>query len=791
MLSLALALSLSALPRPGLPPGADSLLSAALDTLDLVPEQLAFDRDWAPSISFRDSVAILCLQDVMAIPGVLAGHVAGARELLDADTSDAGLEDLVALVRRAGDDYAGAWSSLTPGERDTLTALGAWLWADSDNPGEWGEWGAFHRSRGMVPPPEFESHPDTLALWLEKWPGVARIDPAEVIGLALALRDIGWHEPSDLELAGVSGSICLLDSRADYLVGGPGNNTYGPSADFAIIVDLGGDDIYTDLGGAFGPSGQHARVIIDLAGDDRYMSTLPVSCGAGFMGFGALVDLEGDDFYEAGPVALGAGLMGQGLLADLGGCDTYSCDFFGQGAGCLGSGDMLDMSGDDFMRVACFGQGFGGPGGTGILADGSGHDCYMAGFRYSHAPLRPDDNRAMSQGFAMGLRPVIGGGRGLLADFGDGNDTYRAEIFGQGGAYWYGLGMLFDEDGQDCYNAAQYAQGSGIHLASGCLWDGGGDDGYYSRFGPSQGAAHDLSTGFLYDASGEDSYLTDGGQGFSINNSAVVFIDSCGPDRYFCGGDGHGTGSWSRGSGSIGVFLDMEGGDRYQGRGGDSLAWTDGAYGTGLDAAVLIPPEEPEPGEIGSPEDLDLDSLFSVASEWEVGENQARVLAHREELASRGPVAVDYVLGEQLDTTDGLALRAIEMVIEASPEYAMPILLACLDSLEGRRLRNAIHLAGVAGGEEGRLPLEAMLPTDSTATAIAAISALGSIGSPMSLPVVESMASDPRERVRRQVAVALGEIADSSSVPVLETLAADSCFDVRSAAETSLRLLGM
>ncbi|MCD4670297.1 MAG: hypothetical protein K8S14_07615, partial [Actinomycetia bacterium] len=78
---------------------------------------------------------------------------------------------------------------------------------------------------------------------------------------------------------------------------------------------------------------------------------------------------------------------------------------------------------------------------------------------------------------------LIAGGTGLMADFGEGNDTYRAEVFGQGCSYFYSLGMLYDQGGQDTYVAAQYSQGSGIHLASGCLWDGDGDDSYFQEMG--------------------------------------------------------------------------------------------------------------------------------------------------------------------------------------------------------------------------------------------------------------------------------------------------------------------
>jgi len=614
-----------------------------------------------------------------------------------------------------------------------------------------------------------------------------------LIALAAGLSDEGWAAPADLGLPGVEGGIVGFDlsGPVTWVVGGPGPNRYLPDCGFDLIVDTGGDDVWEAAGCAEGPFGRTVSIAIDLSGNDRYSCPAPARLAAGVMGLGAVVDLSGNDTYDAGPISEGAGLCGQGILADLSGDDWYSADFFSQGAGCLGEGHLLDFSGNDAYRTYCFGQGFGGPAGHGVLADGSGNDCYLAGFRYSHAPLRPEDNRAMSQGFAMGFRPVVAGGRGLLADFGNGNDTYRAEIFGQGGAYWYGLGMLFDEEGQDCYNAAQYAQGSGIHLASGCLWDGGGDDGYFSRFGPSQGAAHDLSTGFLYDASGMDYYFSDGAQGFSINNSAVVFIDSCGTDTYSCGGDGHGVGSWSRGSASCGVFLDMADDDRYLGRGGDSLSWTDGAYGAGLDAPAVIPPEVIPPEAIGNPSELDMDSLFSVASEWDVGENRERVLAHRQELASRGMEAVRYILDEPLNTTDGLALRAMEDVIAANADSSLPVMLGLLDSLSGRRLRNTIYLMGVSAGEPARLPLEGILASsDTLATRLSAVQALGSIGNPASLAAILPLASDPAERMRRQVAVTAGEIGDSLAIPVLEVLSGDSLLDVRSAAEFSLRTIG-
>jgi hypothetical protein len=780
------------LPQPGLPPGAESLLISAMDTLDIIPRQMNFDRNWAPSNALMDSTVLRALQDVFYLPEVLSERVASAySQLTLPESGRPDLSALRSLLLSVDEQYSRAIASAGPGCVDSLLAVMTNLWADTDNPGEWGGWGAVIAGRGGEPIDTLEMDPDTLALLLQKWPVVPAIPADTLLRMALALREQEWPDPIRVDLPGVTGTVASFDlnSAIPYVIGGEGPNTYGEGCPFDLIIDLGGNDTYTDgVGGAVGPLDRHCTLIIDMAGDDSYVSRLPGVAGAGIMGFGGLIDLAGDDVYRSGPISQGAGLCGQGLLIDLEGNDWMEADFFAQGAGCLGRGELYDFAGDDSRRVTSFGQGFGGPAGDGILADGAGNDCYLAGFRYSHAPLLPDDNRAMSQGFAMGLRPVVAGGTGLLADFGTGNDTYRAEVFGQGGAYWYGLGMLFDEGGQDCYNAAQYAQGSGIHLACGILWDGGGDDLYFSRFGPSQGAAHDLSTGFLYDAGGRDSYISQGAQGFAINNSAAIFIDSCGVDTYSCGTEGQGRGSWSRGSASVGVFIDMADDDWYLGSGADSTRWVDGAYGVGIDAPTVILPEEIPAEAIGNPEELDLDSLFSVASEWDVGENRERVQAHQQELGRRGPEAIDYIVSEHLNTSDGLALRAIEVAVKANIDYSLPLFLGLLDSLEGRKLRNTIYLLGITADTEARVPLEQMLEgTDSLATRLSLVQSLGLIADPASLGVILPLGSDPVERMRRMAAVVMGQIGDSLAVPTLETLAADSFLDVRSAAESSLR----
>ena len=323
----------------------------------------------------------------------------------------------------------------------------------------------------------------------------------------------------------------------------------------------------------------------------------------------------------------------------------------------------------------------------------------------------------------------------------------------------------------------------------GYLWDGGGDDSYHARFGPSQGAAHDLSVGFLLDCDGDDYYSASDGQGLSLTNSTALFIDLSGSDTYLSRGTGQGSVRWARGSGGVGVFLDLADHDVYTGSAGaDSSLWIRDYYGVGLDAAFVTPPEEITQDEIGHPEDLDLDSLFSVAGEWGVSENRERVLAHRQELASRGEAAVDYVLGNHLGTLSGLELRAIEEVLEGNYEYSMGLVVPMLDSLTGRELRNCLYLLGQIG-DTVSVPrvTEILQSSDSLGIRLGAIRALGKSGVRSVVPVLLELVADSSSRLRRQVAVSLGELGDSLSLPSLELLSADSSIDVRSAAEAALR----
>lgn len=367
-------------------------------------------------------------------------------------------------------------------------------------------------------------------------------------------------------------------------IGGRGSDRH--PAGRSVIIDIGGNDIYVGAGESDGLGGRPLGVAIDLGGDDRYTN------GAlGLWGVGVIWDERGDDRYAGGDGSLGAGIFGAGALIDRAGDDRYSGDTVTQGAGIFGWGVLSDEAGADTYVAALQGQGFAGVNGCGLLLDRSGADRYKAGGKYPDYGRFPDKTQSLSQGFSIGYRPFAPGGLGLLLD-GGGNDRYECEVYGQGCGYWYACGALIDAGGDDQYLAHQYSQGSGIHLSAGLLRDKGGDDQYANTEGLAQGGSHDFAVGLLWDGAGDDGYASDSGsQGCAINNAVGILFDESGDDRYRLAapgqGQGHGEFADRRGTGSVGVLVDLGGADNY------STGLRDGRYRTREDIGVAADAASP------------------------------------------------------------------------------------------------------------------------------------------------------------------------------------------------------
>lgn len=368
------------------------------------------------------------------------------------------------------------------------------------------------------------------------------------------------------------------------LIGGPGKNQY--EKDAALLIDLGGDDLYrNNAGGGMHVPGRVA-VAIDCAGNDRYDSKKDGVQGAGVLGCGILVDLAGDDTYLAGNQSQGCGQLGFGLLIDRAGLDKYNAGGIVQGAGQFGIGILEDAAGDDDFKATVMAQGFGGPEGMGLLLDRKGKDKYFAGGKYPDTARDQTKFLSMSQGFGYGLRFVgqnesgasaitgwISGGVGLLLD-GAGDDQYDAQVFGQGCGYWFSLGILADESGNDVYKSVRYGQGAAAHFGAGFLGDFWGNDSYSSAIA-SQACGHDFSVAMLLDYLGNDSYKAETlSQGAAnARGSFAWLIDRDGTDNYTVLGKEKScwgavaTGEFKSGDkpASFAFFHDLAGKDIYKG----------------------------------------------------------------------------------------------------------------------------------------------------------------------------------------------------------------------------------
>lgn len=799
-------------------------LDSALGYWNMRQADFISDRVWAEDDTFLLPVIREALQSPHAAYGLAkalsaavpqsvaeAGRVNDMARLLAASCPDVVCRDidaqLAAAAPTAVDPFepmfsafalaegyrSQAFTPLTPAQRQALL-LAAPLWfADEQNPADDSLKGSLPRSFGLLVDTTQHVDSDSVLtlLALVNRDALSAAIYAFARGLALTVEN--WkrtQSPFSATLApGVDGLV--LASRqtryGTFVLGGSGPNVY--SGDFALIIDLGGDDHYASrAGAAVNGLGHSVSAVIDMAGNDIYRCSKMAGQACGVMGLGAIVDLAGDDNYIGGSFAQAAAFCGAGLLFDGGGNDTYRAGLFAQGAAVCGIAVLADAAGRDVYDVWEYGQGFASTFAAAALVDGGGNDVYRAGGLDSHAPLRPEDFRSFAQGFAIGHRPRGGGGVALLRDL-SGNDFYNAEIYAQGVGYWYSLGALIDEAGNDVYSATQYAQGAGIHLAAGVLEDMAGDDRYGSRFGPGQGGAHDLSVGVFYEHGGDDQYMISGGQGMAINNSAALMLDLAGNDAYLTAESEHSQGGVrdARDFGNMAVFIDGEGRDIYSSpRRSDSTAWLGGLYAIGLDAARahVRPREAPVTVELVPGDTLrPISDLFGEAAEWEVTDNRIRVRRARLALNAIGGPAVRWVGTQKLTTLSSLERRAIVELCKAHSDSAAPYLFAALASDNRAARRNAVAVFGELKYRIASPELLAKLHAPGYEFLRPGIlSALGEIADTSSTSAVASFAGSAVERERIAAAAALGKLHDPRAFAVLVGQLSDPSSAVRSAA---------
>ena len=320
--------------------------------------------------------------------------------------------------------------------------------------------------------------------------GTAPAQGAGILGAGVLVDNGGkdvYRAKSHAQGLGLFGLGLLFDLDGDDTytleLAGQGAGYFGLGYHF----DAAGNDqfyLWGDGQGYGGPGG--VGVLVNALGDDRYVAEIDATktkrpdyhsqgrisisqaqgVGAGRRGDGAdghnwagglgvLIDLQGNDSYEAGNFSIGLGYWyGTGLLYDGAGDDSYRSVYFTQASGahfCIGA--LIDESGNDrhvLHETGGAGLAFGWDFTVALLLDKGGNDRYEAlGNSMGRADIRSNALLIDIGGDDTYLYPAKAGGRGA-APF---RETYRKLGYEYGPYNFYAnsFGLLLDIGGADQY----------------------------------------------------------------------------------------------------------------------------------------------------------------------------------------------------------------------------------------------------------------------------------------------------------------------------------------------------
>lgn len=558
------------------------------------------------------------------------------------------------------------------------------------------------------------------------------------------------HETLLLEFHSAAGTIC---------VGGPGINRY--SEETALLVDLGGNDVYRNNAGGGTNAFDGISCLIDMDGNDLYENTGSGALGTGICGVGILIDYDGNDVYRSGSGSQGAGLCGVGMLYDESGHDTWIADTFTQGAAMFGIGIAVDVGGNDSFVCRSIGQGFGSTLGIGLLVNVNGSDSYVAGPAWDDPRQRDMDCSIFTQGAAAGFRAPdtlrtasLYGGIGFLVD-GKGNDRYVAGNFSQGAARFGAMGLFLDGEGDDIVFGGSHCQGTAMAWSTACMVDQFGND-RYTAGDSSQGAAIDHSAGFMLDYAGDDfrSLRGEHGQGYARETSSFgLFMDYRGYDTYTGGpyARGYAQPYFTEPDYPVAIFIDHRGKDVYPQGAGNNREWTWHHYrgGVGIDT-----PNEPSmyfASERALSRHLHYD--MSPVTDLETGVNTSQ-------LGSGDPFA---------------SFHALAGVIKKG-ESALPVIVKAMQRGHDpfrRNMEEGLGLILMNHPEHSQWKQELMPLTenlDPRTRQWAAIQLARDLRADLA-PTFRKLLEDPEAAVRREAARALGHLRDTDAETPLSQMA--------------------
>ncbi len=673
--------------------------------------------------------------------------------------------------------------------------LGLVNWINSAN-------NAIRKATERLTPEEKRLLIESLPVWAVEQPTVrfsfvrgATADQSRVLELLAkvdlaAIRTAGARlaEATERAIEALKLSTSEVDSQV-YRVGGMPVAIFGRQNDLHVetdcflTIDLGGDDMYT---GRHGAGVGYASVLIDLGGNDTYDGT-DLNFGAGVLGVGLAYDEGGNDVVRARSIALGAGLAGVGVFSKKGGDDHYRTETLTQGFGVFGIGLMIDESGRDDYDALLFAQGASRTNGVGWLIDKGGNDRYRAGGLILNSPLFANAHYSFAQGFSMGYREDTGGlsgGIGLLTDH-SGDDLYQGETYQQAASYWYALGTLFDADGNDTYTGHHYCQSSAMHATAAYLFDLSGDDAYTVKVGAAHAIGHDYGVAVLLDRKGDDVYTSrDSTPGIGNANGLGLFIDGDGIDRYY---GPPGKGNPARGTGSLGVFVDLNGTDDYRYGLADGQATSTESWGVALDRATTVGDTPPitqrppvTPNSEPMPSEAEITGIYRMATQWGVGTAQEEVADALDLLVKIGTPALKWMLDNRLATADRLQIRAFAHVVRALGQEASSALGAKAFSASDTEMLNLLRIASDAVVMDFGALIPSLLKKPTLRNA--AVAAAGVLKATAAVPDLMALCRNEDKLLARAAMVSLLQIADPSSLATAQAMAFNGDLLTRKAA---------
>ena len=314
--------------------------------------------------------------------------------------------------------------------------------------------------------------------------------------------------PIAKKVEGVTGDVLFMTETRHglILIGGKGPNTYDVKGPVALLIDLGGDDVYK------GTSRPATTAGIPTASSSTWEATTGMSAARWAWPPAVSVSAcftmwPATTLTSSVPARGGVGLGGSACRWTAK-ATTNTKAHASRKAPRSRHRPALGRCGQRQHTSWGLALGFGGPGGLGIVLDNAGNDQYQCGYKYpsgynkSDAPTaKPGDPEFQwdSFGLAMGMgRRVcppdpdalgfnLAGGIGMVIDLA-GNDKYDSSNFSQACGYFFGIGLMLDLAGDDHYQAARYGLSSGAHYGLGLFIDYQGKD-TYNCVGPTYNCA--------------------------------------------------------------------------------------------------------------------------------------------------------------------------------------------------------------------------------------------------------------------------------------------------------------